>query len=219
MEAQAALFRAQRPMQDVDPAWDQLIGMKLPPPFKTPHTHPQGPVFTHMNDNNFPNLYRDDKMVVYLNAAPPMVEQYPGKEERAGMSFVHLLACPRERIYNEKTLLATDYALVAYMYEKVNELMSTQDFREKVAYQLWCQCVELLKTQDQRVEFLRNLTQLRMATDQRDMGYYFHSHPNHSVGHLHMHCINKNMLTKAFELNSHKNVPIEMVLQRILSMA
>ena len=206
-------------MQDVDPAWDQLVGMKLPAAFKTPAVHPQGPVFTHMIDNGFPNLYQDDKMVLYLNAAPPMVEEYPGKEERAGMSFVHLLACPLERIYNEQALLVSDYGLVNYMYQKVNELMGTPSFREKLAYALTCQCVPLLETQNQRLEFLRNLEQLRTATDKRDMDYYFHSHPNHSVGHLHMHCINKNMLTKAFELNSHKNVPIEMVLQRILSMA
>ena len=116
-------------------------------------------------------------------------------------------------------LLVSDYGLVNYMYQKVNELMGTPSFREKLAYALTCQCVPLLETQNQRLEFLRNLEQLRTATDKRDMDYYFHSHPNHSVGHLHMHCINKNMLTKAFELNSHKNVPIEMVLQRILSMA
>ena len=216
METQAALFRAQKPFEDADPSWDCLSGMKLPPPFKTLHAHPQGPVFTHMNDNHFPNLYRDDKFVLYLNAAPPLVEVYPGKEERAGMSFVHLLAVPLERIYNEQALLPSDYGLVNHMYTKVNELMNTPSFRDKLSYELTCQCVPLLETQDQRAQFLRNMETLHYVTDRRDMDYYFHPHPHHSVGHLHMHCIARNMLTKSFELNSHKNVELSSVLHRII---
>jgi len=71
LQAQADAFRAQKPGEDVDPSWDLLTGMKLPKAFETEFAHPQAPVFTHMNDNGFPNLYEDDKMVVYLNTGLP----------------------------------------------------------------------------------------------------------------------------------------------------
>ena len=216
MEAQAALFRAQKPFEDVDPSWTLMKGMTLPPPFKTIHAHPQGPVFTHMNDNNFPNLYRDDRFALYLNVASPFTELYPGKEERAGMSFVHLLAVPLERIYNYKSALPTDYGLISHMYETVNKLMNTPSFKDELAYQLTCQYVPLLETQELRIQFLRDMKTLHDDTSSRDMTYCFHPDPLHSVGHLHMHCVAKNMLTKSYMLNSHKNIPIDLVLQEIL---
>jgi hypothetical protein len=216
MEAQAALFRAQKPVEDVDPSWTLMKGMTLPPPFKTIHAHPQGPVFTHMNDNNFPNLYRDDRFALYLNVASPFTELYPGKEERASMSFVHLLAVPLERIYNYKSALPTDYGLISHMYETVNKLMNTPSFKDELAYQLTCQYVPLLETQELRIQFLRDMKTLHDDTSSRDMTYCFHPDPLHSVGHLHMHCVAKNMLTKSYMLNSHKNIPIDLVLQEIL---
>jgi hypothetical protein len=48
------------------------------------------------------------------------------------------------------------------------------------------------------------------------MTYCFHPDPLHSVGHMHMHCVAKNMLTKSYMLNSNKNTPIDLVLQEIL---
>lgn len=218
MEVQASAFRAQKPFEDADPTWDSLTGMKLPPPFQTPHAHPQGPVFTHMNDNSFPNLYRDDRFVLYLNAASPFPELYPGKEERAGMSFVHLLAVPLERIYNYKSMRSSDYGLVTHMYETVNKLMNTPSFKDELIYKLTCQCIPLLETQDLRVKFISQVNTLREDTSSRDIEYCFHGHPSHSVGHAHMHCMARNMLTKSYELNSKKNVTIDKVLQEILSL-
>jgi len=213
---QAALFRAQKHFADVDPSWTLMKGMTLPLPFNTIHAHPQGPVFTHMNDNNFPNLYRDSRFALYLNVASPFTELYPGKEERAGMSFVHLLAVPLERIYNYKTALPSDYGMINHMYETVNKLMNTPSFKDELAYQLTCQYVPLLDSPSLRAQFLSNLETLHDDTTSRDMAYCLHPHPLQSVGHLHMHCVAKNMLSKSYLLNSDKNIPLDLVLQEIL---
>jgi len=102
------------------------------------------------------------------------------------------------------------------VYETVNKLMNTPSFKEELAYQLTCQYVPLLETPNLRAKFLSNLETLHDDTTSRDMTYCFHPDPLHSVGHMHMHCVAKNMLTKSYMLNSNKNTPIDLVLQEIL---
>ena len=115
--------------------------MKLPKSFKTAYEHPQAPVFTHMIENNFPNLYEDSTMVIYLNAALPYTDAYPGAENRAAMSFMHLLICPKERIYNIKTLRKSDEGLLNYMKRATESLFQYKGFVYKVLPSVLEQCL------------------------------------------------------------------------------
>ena len=217
---QAEAFRAQKPGEDVNPEWTLLIGMKLPKAFKTAYEHPQAPVFTHMIENNFPNLYEDGKMVIYLNAALPYTDAYPGAESRAGMSFLHLLICPKERIYNFKTLRKSDAELLEYMKNTTEYLFNYEGFKEKVLGAVLEQSLtydeSLFGTfgPERRAKLTDAIKKISaMKTDQ--LSWWFHEHPKHSVGHLHLHCTLEETLTESYALNSHKNVPYGTVLSEL----
>jgi len=220
LQAQADAFRAQKPGEDVDPSWDLLTGMKLPKAFETEFAHPQAPVFTHMNDNGFPNLYEDNKMVVYLNNALPYLNAYPGNEGRAAMSFMHLLVAPRERIYNIKTMRGeSDRALLKYMKDVVDLAFMLPTFRRKVQYALsnqnFLQAPFSVLTQENRDAYHESKELFQQARS-KNLSYWFHEHPNHSVGHLHMHVLLDTALTPAFKIHEHENVPFETALAQIM---
>ena len=211
LQSQADAFRAQKPHDDVDPSWNLLTGVALPKALKTEHAHPQGPIFTHMNDNNFPNLYSDDKIVIYLNNALPYLEAYPNAEHRAAMSFMHLLVVPKERIYNVATMRgAADADLLSYMRGVVDMAYGQAQWRKRLAEALekqnFLDAPDAVLTPVNRETYHEAMRRYE-AGRPRDLEYYFHAHPHHSVGHLHMHVLLGTTLTESYNLNSYKNMP------------
>jgi len=206
----AEAFRSSKPKSDLpDTILDALVGMKKPPipAFDGP---PMAPVFTWLIENDKSNLYKDDRFTLFLNSSLPYVEQYPlDKAGTASMSVVHLLACPNERIYNAVSLLPSDVELLKHMKDTVTRLMD-QPFDETDPNNFKNKCITALdakmKTQNLGTELaLRYAADIETFknTGGSQMRFYFHVHPNHSVGHLHMHCLENNLRTSY--IHEHKN--------------
>jgi hypothetical protein len=157
-------------------------------------------VFTKMIESGAPNLYEDDQFVLYLNRNLP----YPDLDDSAAMAFVHMLACPKERIYNIVTCHKSDVPLLEYMRDSVVNLVQMPEFREKVILLLQ----EKMPFMDQR--FSRDAEKFMNHTDGYDMEFCFHRHPNHSVGHLHMHCLTGNIRTN--HSHDRNNYPLNAAL-------
>lgn len=197
LQSQAEMFRMQEPMEEVPPEWNLLQGMKCP--------MAKVPIFTHFNETNAPYLYRDGLFSLYLNNAAPYPELFTDPA-RAGMSFCHMLAVPTERIYNAATLRPGDQHLIKHMRDKVKELMNDMSFRADVASDMTKKYIPMLTTEKLLQTFALQLEQLMYCTNGNSMDFYFHVHPNHSVGHLHMHCLVMEMTTGTFEMLRYKNV-------------
>jgi hypothetical protein len=158
-------------------------------------------VFTYLIDNKCPTLYADEHFVVFLNSGLP----YPELDPRAGMSLVHLMACPRERIYSARTLEPGDDKLLEHMRRTMTSLMDDRDFREKALRALDAKMAGVdhpAYTHDKNI-FLDHV-------DDTKMSYWFHDDP--SVGHLHMHCIQDTLRTS--RVHDKRNVPYEEVVKR-----
>ncbi|NBS67968.1 hypothetical protein EBT31_03510 [bacterium] len=197
LKDQAAMFRMQKPMEEVPAEWNLLQGMKCPMAGM--------PIFTWFNDTKAPCLYRDDLFSLYLNHAPP----YPkllADPARAGMSFCHMLAVPMERIYNAATLQPGDEHLIKHMRDKVKELMDDCNFRARVASAIRDKYLASVNSEQLLATFSAQLNQFLSRTNGDSMDFYFHVHPHHSVGHLHMHCLHMGMLTDTWDLLKYKNV-------------
>jgi len=210
----AAAFRAQQPGESINPEWRKhLHGMTPPTGFPTEFI---APTFTILNETGAENLYSDEHFCLYLNNSLPYRELYPNKEERAGMSFVHLLACPRARIYNAATLEAMDRPLLEHMASTVSRLVESDDFRRKVYDKLllkfWPSMQEGF-TDEVKAKFTQQSNLWLHRTSGSNMGYYFHLHPHHSVGHLHMHCLVEH--TRTNNLHNKKNTPLEDVINNL----
>jgi hypothetical protein len=202
---QAEKFRNQQPGEEVPQEWDALIGMSSP--------WEKMPVFTYLNKIGAPHVAHTEMFVLYLNDALPFVEMYPHHEDRAGMSFVHLLAVPKERIYNAVSLRRTDTPLLFHMKNQVIEWMNSYNFRSKLANMLTIKYIPRLPTKNLCKVFVEKLEHFIEHTSGKDLDFYFHVDPNHSVGHLHMHCLmmDKKLITPAFELVGKRNVPYSTV--------
>jgi hypothetical protein len=187
--AAAEEFRASAPGTEVTDSMKKLqFGFLVPP---TPR-----PVFTKMVETESDRagaLYADDRFCLFLNREVPYPECYSGagKYSNAGMSLVHMLACPNERIYNAVSLRPEDVDILEYMKKKVLELMKDPSFKQKAIDQLNPKMDAYPELADEyhadRDKFL--------ATGPDQLRFYFHIHPNHSVGHLHMHCLQNNLRT------------------------
>jgi hypothetical protein len=93
------------------------------------------------------------------------------------------------------------------MRDSVENLVNIPEFREKV----------VLKIQEKMPyindRFSKDVQKFMFYTDGFDMEFYFHIHPDHSVGHLHMHCITGNIRTNT--AYDYKNVPLKVVLANL----
>jgi hypothetical protein len=199
LKAQADMFRMQKPLEEVPAEWNLLQGMKCP--------MAKMPIFTWFNETNADCLGRTGLFSLYLNHAPPYPEV---AGERAGMAFGHFLAVPTERIYNAATLQPGDQNLIQHMKDKVCEWMDKKEFRTKVCIAMTNKYVGTLP-ECLRDGFIRDLRIFELDTTGRDMDFYFHVHPNHSVGHLHMHCLTMNLLSPVFKMLEYKNVHADSV--------
>lgn len=211
----ASAFRAQAPGESINPEWrEHLRGMTPPTGFSMDFT---APTFTILNETGADNLYGDEHFCLYLNKDLPYRELYPSRDDRAGMSFVHMLACPRERIYNAVTLETRDRALLEHMASTVSRLVDSAEFRRKVYDQLllkfWPSMQEGF-SDEVKAKFITQSNLWLHRTSGSNMGYYFHLHPHHSVGHLHMHCLADHIRTN--NLHNKKNTSLEDVLSTLV---
>jgi Scavenger mRNA decapping enzyme C-term binding len=202
----ARAFRAQKAGEDVTEEMKRELRGMVPPPHFI-YKSPIAPVFTVLNENKAPNLYEDDFFVLYLNTFLPFRELYPGKEDRAGMAFVHMLACPKERIYNAVALEPTDGLLLEHMRKTVVTLVNNNLFRIKVMNTLMQQFSEVSASNKTKMTFETCTTMWLNHTNGNHIGFYFHKHPYNSVGHLHMHCVTNNMRTNY--VHDDHNTPLE----------
>jgi hypothetical protein len=211
----ARAFRLQKDGEDITPEMErELKGMVAPPALGYPS--PRAPVFTVLNENRAPNLYEDSHFVLYLNKSLPYPELYPGNETRAGFGFMHLLACPKERIYNAETLEREDMFLLEHMRVTVKRLVDNGNFKAKVYDALLEQFISVKTTDDIKYRFEEDSRAWIARTTGENMEFYFHLHPTHSVGHLHMHCVSGNMKTSDF--HDYHNTPFQTVMKKLMSM-
>ena len=61
---------------------------------------------------------------------------------------------------------------------------------------------------ENRMELVRAIRELQVATPD-DLSFWFHEHPRHSVGHLHMHVLLNTTITDAFAIHEHKNLSFD----------
>lgn len=201
----AEKFRSSEPGTAVTDEMKKLqLGFLVPP---IPR-----PVFTKMVESEADRngaLYSDDRFCLFLNRELPYPECYAatGKFGNAGGSLVHMLACPIERIYNAVNLHSTDIELLEHMKTTVLDLMTKEDFKEKCLEKLDEKMIPALgevssSSPNLATEYDIDKESFR-ATGPDQMRFYFHVHPNHSVGHLHMHCLQNNLRTSFH--HEHKN--------------
>ena len=210
-------FRASAPMSDL-PAdiLAGLVGMKKPP-IASFEGAPMAPVFTWLIENNKPHLYKDDRFTLFLNASFPYIAQYPpDKATTAGMSLVHMLACPNERIYNAVSLNPDDVQLLEHMKTTVTDLMNDPNWKATVVLPALEEKMAGKVPSDLMAEYEKDKAAF-LNTSGNQMRFYFHIHPNHSVGHLHMHCIQNNLRTSY--LHEHKNAKYDDIVKVLLAEA
>jgi hypothetical protein len=198
IEQQAEAFRAQDEFDEVPESWDLLKGMRT--------KDYDIPVFTYMNDNCYQCLYEDELIRLYLNQALPYPELYPDCPDRAAMSFVHVLTVPKERIYNAAFLRRSDVDILEHMMETFEYYIKNN--RDSLITELTVRCVPKLTTDELRKSFVDSVNCLRNYSE-TSIGFYFHKHPHHSVGHLHMHCLlhGPGLTTPVFDALNYKNTP------------
>ena len=203
---------------DISQDHSGLVGMVLPP---FPHEGTKElPLFTHIVEKgkHIPGLppfikpvilVETSKFIFLLNDKMPYPEAYPeGKEGLAGMALIHFFAIPTSRIYNAVSLshekghieLITEMQIVAsdYLSKPENRVTLSNLVKGIIA-----------KTRADLVEkFERDIAPF--IADQGKIELYFHVHPKHSVGHLHMHCLAGD---RTSHIHDHKNTSAEVVLE------
>ena len=182
------------------------------------------PVFTHFvephHEGRLPAFVKPEVLfdgpdfMVLLNDKVPYPEAYEAMGQpasTAGMAFVHMLAIPKERIYNAVTLTAKHRPLLRAMQAAALVLAAVD--RPRLA-KLVCELVE--KRAPAFLERALADAEAYMSGPVPPVELYFHAHSRddagnwtgHSVGHLHVHCLSG---PRTSFVHSEKNVPFDEV--------
>jgi diadenosine tetraphosphate (Ap4A) HIT family hydrolase len=158
--------------------------------------------------------------MIVLNGSDPYTAVYPPHEEgRAGMSFVHLLVLPKRHIYNAVSLQSTDIPLLHEMAEGVRTFVADQANRTAIATRIKAQIGRnaMFKGNPELEELLEADIEKYVADGDApsNVEFYFHVHPNHSVGYLHMHAIAGNMRSNSTMSHDNKNTPMDVIIEAL----
>ena len=109
-----------------------------------------------------------------------------------------------------------DAGLIEHMMDTSNWYINNNEYRHELLTELTIRCVPQLNNDELRKSFTDSLSRVR---DKRweSIGYYFHLHPHHSVGHLHMHCLlhGPGLTTEVFHALRYKNTPASDILSEL----
>ena len=151
------------------------------------------PLFTKFVENKIGNpLYITKDFTIFLNAQAPYKEAYNNDDKHlAGMSFVHLLVIPTKRIYNAVTLKNSDIPLLQSMRLGASSFIQKPENRKEIVKR-----IENILSKNKNKTIMDNKFNKHATAfindnlfNINDFEFYFHPHPCHSVGHLHMHAL------------------------------
>ncbi|CAA7264688.1 unnamed protein product [Cyclocybe aegerita] len=195
---------------------------------------------------NYPDqvLSESEDSFIIGNAASHDTRQYLAKWDRdskdrtssAGMSYVHLLAIPKKRVYNAVSL--EDPAIIEEMIAHFWQFWESPESRSKISWWLKeaverraASVMDTLKSQTSTNEFqsvmkdvlvstekfARRLRELRASKDDRSFVFGFHPAPEASIGHLHMHIVLAAAEFREFSTRVHdwKTIPAKTVVEVI----
>lgn len=172
------------------------------------------PIFTKFAEkkiNGFTPLSENENAMLILNAALPY-RALSKPEDNAGMSYVHIMAIPKKRIYNAITLKYDDIALLNSMKELVINYLKDKNNRRKVGEIVRGNVTQKLDTTQLIEQNQEDYTKfISDDFDFNNLQFVFHVHPYPSVGHLHMHVLLPTLRTNY--AHEWKNMPLECVMK------
>ncbi|KAI5919656.1 hypothetical protein F4810DRAFT_686501 [Camillea tinctor] len=151
----------------------------------------------------------DGKLLLIGNRESFDEEQYPNDRKKAGMSMVHLMVIPKERLFNGLSLFSAphgidDIDIIDSMISMFREAWEDRTVREKVVAHQKKAIDDRHKDRTDLDEVARGKVLLRCeelkqelerlvlkedALKFEDFAFGLHLWPENSVGHLHMHVI------------------------------
>lgn len=139
--------------------------------------------------------------------------QYKYAEKSALMSLLHVLVIPKKRIFNAVTLPGKKYDLEEA--KKCGEIalktLRNGPISMVGSLKFWLNNKNpkwKVNQDDMKSRLPENVNTYKM-----DIKHSYHVYGNNSVGYLHMHVYDSNLLTKAYEKmdGDNKNTPVEVV--------
>ena len=146
-----------------------------------------------------------------------------------GQGFGHTLVIPRKRVYNivDPEATADDCAVIKEMKQHFKDFWRLPLQRKALLNSIYSvfdnqnkklgdkDKEEFEATSPPLMEDYREMAQQFLKLKAEDFVYAFHPHPDHSVGHLHMHVFPKDESLRKFSSKEHeqKTIPFEAVLE------
>ncbi|KAK8118330.1 uncharacterized protein PG998_002956 [Apiospora kogelbergensis] len=154
-------------------------------------------------------LAEGDTAFIIGNRASFDVAQYLDKPSAAGMSMIHLLALPRDAIYNAVSLNQDNVCLIDDMVALFRSSWNEKEFRSRVlAHQR--KAIENAKGDSKNDEgyrlALEHYEELESSIHQievKDFKFGLHLFPDQSVSHLHMHIIAATKSMRKYSTSHH----------------
>lgn len=197
------------------------------------------PLFTVFAENRLPvvPLFDDSLLMGLINAQTPFVEDYPpGRGEAAASgSLFHILVIPRCRAYNAVSLDGTIDASgknspisiakylssvqdlsTKYVQGNIAELLRrAKEEAEGKIRALWKaeSPEEVQRRVDASLGRMQAMWDSFLATGEKlDLGFFFHVHDDHTIGHMHTHVFPLNKSLRTNLVHDIKCVPLNDVL-------
>lgn len=195
------------------------------------------PLFTAFAEKRQPvvPLFDDELMMALINAQTPFVEDYPeGRGEAAASgSLFHILVIPHCRCYNavsldgtidasasSKPISTADYLsrlrerTTAYIQTNIEEVLRRAREEAKAKIQGLYGKTETPEEVHRRIDACLGRMQAMwdsfLASGEKlDLGFFFHVHDDHTIGHMHTHVFPLNERLRTNKVHDPKCIPLD----------
>jgi len=184
------------------------------------HPEPFGlPVFTTFVEmpGKVEALLTTPDFFILSNAQSPFPDHYPTtqKGHAASASLFHLLVIPTRRIYNAVTLSPENRKLLEDMESEAHRFVSFNLNKILTASKL--EMIKKLIFFGRQAEVQSQCARFDdvardFSSETPHLGFFFHVHPDHSVGHLHMHVFPLNDAVRTNREHDGKCCPVASVI-------
>lgn len=184
------------------------------------------PAFTMMVEGKIPvaPLFVREDFWGLINAQSPFPKSYPPEDggATASGSLFHLLVVPTRRVYNAVSLAVYHLPMLLAMRDEALRVLGTAPSEELVNRTKSAMVAKLVsfganKETVERWEacFDTMLEDFLKLNKPIEWGFFFHLHPDHTVGHLHLHVFPLNKDLRTNHIHDSKCVPLDSVLSML----
>ncbi|KAI0379003.1 hypothetical protein F5Y04DRAFT_283373 [Hypomontagnella monticulosa] len=149
--------------------------------------------------------------ILILNRESFSVAQYGGEPERAGMSFIHIMAIPIDNLFNGVSLTPATVGIIKESIQLFEETWEDMEHRKEIVEKQVDAIKRRAEGQEKAMDQYEELREMAMNLKVDDFAFGLHLWNEQSVPHLHLHIIAMTTEMREYSTKEHDKKTVDAI--------